>query len=95
MPPVNPDDPFPQADRLIYAAFAARAAELTGYHPTSYLDLRAGQMTDIHIPTEIAALQCPWHLRVYHRVLEPAEGGRHFARRPHVALVGGISSRRG
>jgi len=56
MPPVNPDDPFPQADRLIYAAFAARAAELTGYHPTSYLDLRAGQMTDIHIPTEIGWL---------------------------------------
>jgi len=56
MPPVNPDDPLPQTDRLTYAAFAAKAAELTGYHPTSYLDLRAGQMTDVHIPTEIGWL---------------------------------------
>jgi hypothetical protein len=56
MPPVNPDDPLTPGDRLIYAAFAAKAAELTGCKPTTYLDLRAGQMMNVHIPTEIGWL---------------------------------------
>jgi len=60
MPPVNPDDLLPQGDRLTYAALAAKAAELTGYQPMSYLDLRAGQMMDVHIPTEIG-----WLYNVY------------------------------
>jgi hypothetical protein len=56
MPPVNPDEQMPMADRLAYAVFGAKAKELTTYDTMSYLDLRAGQALDIHIPTEIGWL---------------------------------------
>jgi hypothetical protein len=52
-PPVNPGEQMPQYDRLTYAAIGEKAAELTNYDLMSYLDLRAGQMLDVHIPTEI------------------------------------------
>jgi hypothetical protein len=56
MPPVNPDEQMPMADRLAYAVFGAKAKELTTYDTMSYLDLRAGQALDVHIPTEIGWL---------------------------------------
>ncbi|MBP1660973.1 MAG: hypothetical protein H6P95_2165, partial [Candidatus Aminicenantes bacterium] len=33
--------------------FAEKGTELTGYDAMSYLDLRAGRMLDVHIPTDI------------------------------------------
>jgi len=56
MPPVNPDEQMPRADRLAYDAFGAKATELTTYGAITYLDLRAGQALDVHIPTEIGWL---------------------------------------
>jgi murein tripeptide amidase MpaA len=53
MPPINPSEQMPQSDRLTYAAFGEKAVELTNYDLMSYLDLRAGQALDVHIPTEI------------------------------------------
>ena len=53
MPPVNPSEQMPPSDRLAYATFGEKAAELTNYDVMSYFDLRAGQMLDVHIPTEI------------------------------------------
>jgi hypothetical protein len=56
MPPVNTGEQMPAGDRLAYAAFGAKATELTTYNAMSYFDLRAGQGLDVHIPTEIGWL---------------------------------------
>ena len=56
IPPVNPDEKMPEADRQAYAAFTRKGNELTTYNPISYLDLRAGRNLDVHIPTEIGWL---------------------------------------
>jgi hypothetical protein len=55
-PPVNPTEQMPLYDRFTYATLTAKATELTDYKAMSYLDLRAGQNLDLHIPTEIGWL---------------------------------------
>lgn len=55
-PPVNPGEQMPLSDRLVYTAIGAKATELTKYEAMSYLELRAGQMLEVHIPTEIGWL---------------------------------------
>lgn len=40
-PPVNVNEPLPEADRQVYATLAGKAAALTGYTAISYLDLRS------------------------------------------------------
>ncbi len=56
MPPVNPDEKMPDADRIAYETFGKKGTELTTYSAISYLDLRAGRNLDVHIPTEIGWL---------------------------------------
>ena len=56
MPPVNPDEDMPLADRQAFEAFAGRGKELTTYDPITYLGLRAGRDLGVHIPTEIGWL---------------------------------------
>ncbi len=49
-PPVNRGERIAAADRRVYRTLAGRAAELTGYVPMSYLELR-GDDGDAHIPS--------------------------------------------
>jgi murein tripeptide amidase MpaA len=55
-PPVNPDEGIPAADRFVFQAMGEKITALMGYEALSYLDLRAGQGLDVHIPTEIGWL---------------------------------------
>jgi murein tripeptide amidase MpaA len=53
IPPINPNEQMSSSDRLTYAVMGEKAVGLMNYEVISYLDLRAGQMLDVHIPTEI------------------------------------------